>query len=290
MGKQKKNKWINRKMSKGGKDGNISRGEPPNFSGQHLLHNKGIVKDIMKRAAIQQNETVIDFGAGKGVMTEALAQKSNHVLAVEMDEKFLAVLKKRFIEHQHVKIINQDILKFVLPKKEFVVVSNIPYAITTPILKMLLSNPYQKMSRGLIVMEEGAAKRFTSKRIKDAYVLQWRMYFDIKIAKFICKTNFAPPPKVDSALVMIMRKNQPFIAYKHANIFIKAIKPLLKKPDIPIGIALANLFTHKQLKILRKKLDVNNAFPIGYLSEKQWGLIFDTIMNHVPRYINDKKR
>ncbi|WP_078060011.1 23S ribosomal RNA methyltransferase Erm [Gracilibacillus timonensis] len=290
MRKQKKHKRINRNMSKGGKDGNIQRGEPPNFPGQHLLHNKGIIKGIVKQASIQREETVIDFGAGKGVMTEAIAQKSNQVLAVEKDVNFLTVLERKFADNHCVKVIDQDILRFALPKKAFVVVSNIPYAITTPIMKTLLGNPYNHLSRALIVMEKGAAKRFTSQRIKDDYVLQWRMYFDIRIARYISKTNFAPPPKVDSALVIITRKKQPCIACQHANAFRKVVKPLLKKPDMPIGIALAQLFTHKQLKIVRKKLGVDNQFPIGYLSERQWGMIFETIVHHVPRYIKNNSR
>ncbi|WP_204669482.1 23S ribosomal RNA methyltransferase Erm [Gracilibacillus alcaliphilus] len=277
-------------MSKGGKDGNIRRGEPPNFTGQHLLHNKGIIHDIVKQAEIQQDETVIDFGAGKGVMTEVLAQRARQVLAVEIDQKFLAALDRRFADHNHVKIINQDILQFTLPRSEFVVVSNIPYAITTPMMKKLLDNPNQNMSRGLIVMEKGAAKRFTSGRIKDIYVLLWRMYFDIRIVRHIAKTNFSPPPKVDSALVIITRKKQPCIAYREANLFRKIVKPLLRQPDMPIGIALSSILTHKQVKILRKKLGVNHEFPIGYLSEKQWGAVFETIVNHAPGYMSGKKR
>ncbi|GIN73753.1 hypothetical protein J14TS2_42280 [Bacillus sp. J14TS2] len=290
MRNRKKKKWINRNMSKGGKDGNISRGEPPNFLGQHLLHNKGIIKDIVKRAAIQQDETVIDIGAGKGAITEVLADRCRCVLAVEIDKRFIAGLERRFADMKQVKPIHQDILKFVLPRKEFVVVSNIPYDITTPIMKKLLNQPQQKLSRALIVMANGAAKGFTSKRIKDVHVLQWRMYFDIRIARYIAKTNFSPPPKVDSALVIITRKKTPLLSYRYATTFRRVVKPLLKQPEMPIGIVLSTIFTHKQLKVLRRNLGVNNEFPVGYLTEEQWSIVFDTIVHYASGYMAGKKR
>ncbi|WP_440898147.1 23S ribosomal RNA methyltransferase Erm [Amphibacillus sp. Q70] len=277
-------------MSKGGKDGNISRGEPPNFLDQHLLHNKGIIKDIVKRADLQQDETVIDIGAGKGAITEVLAKRCRHVLAVEIDKKFITGLERRFADIKQVKPIHQDILKFVLPRKEFVVVSNIPYGITTPIMKKLLNQPQHRLSRALIVMAKGAAKGFTSKWIKDVYVLQWRMYFDIKVARHIAKTNFSPPPKVDSSLVMITRKKTPFLSYRDAATFRRVVKPLLKQPEMPIGRVFSTIFTHKQVKILRRKLGVNNEFPVGHLTEEQWSAVFDTIIHYAPRYMVGKKR
>src|SRR5690625_3657554 len=119
----------------------LSRGEPPNFSGQHLMHNKKTIQEIISKSAICQNETIVELGAGKGALTESLAKKSGNILAVEYDKKYVDVLQRKFMRSENVKVIQQDIMKFRLPKKKFVVISNIPYAITTPILKMLLSNP-----------------------------------------------------------------------------------------------------------------------------------------------------
>ncbi|WP_313957682.1 rRNA adenine N-6-methyltransferase family protein, partial [Staphylococcus epidermidis] len=80
---------------------------------------------------------------------------------------FVEVLKKKTAQSQNTKIIHQDIMKVHLPKEKFVVVSNIPFSITTPIMKMLLSNPSTGLQRGVIVMEKGAAKRFASNFVKD---------------------------------------------------------------------------------------------------------------------------
>jgi 23S rRNA (adenine-N6)-dimethyltransferase len=263
----------------------LSRGEPPNFTGQHLMHNKKTIRDIMRAAAIRKTDQVIEFGAGKGALTSELVRRSDHVLAIEIDERFIAILKRKFASNENVKIIKQDILNVHLPRKEFVVVANIPYAITTAIMKMLLNHPNKKLAKGIIVMEKGAARRFVSRRIKDAYVLQWRMYFDLRIEKIIPSTHFSPPPKVESAILSIRRKDNPIIPYRYAAQFRNLVKILLRDPDEPVGHTLIRLFTPKQLKHVRQQLGINYTFRIGYLSEEQWGIIFDTVINYVPYYL-----
>lgn len=174
-------------------------------------------------------------------------------------------------------------MKFRLPKKKFVVVSNIPYAITTPILKMLLSNPKSGFQRGVIVVERGAAKRFTAKYFKDAYVLAWRMWFDLRLEKSVPKEHFSPPPKVDSAILSIKRKEAPVIAYQHAQLFQNMSHHLLKFPQAPMGMALRGIFTVPQIKHLRNSLGVNNEFPVGSLNEKQWAKVLETMIQYVPQ-------
>jgi 23S rRNA (adenine-N6)-dimethyltransferase len=259
----------------------LSRGEPPNFSGQHLMHNKKTIQEIISKSAICQNETIVELGAGKGALTESLAKKSGNILAVEYDKKYVDVLQRKFMRSENVKVIQQDIMKFRLPKKKFVVISNIPYAITTPILKMLLSNPISGFQRGVIVMERGAAKRFTAKYFKDPYVLAWRMWFDLKLEKGVPKEHFSPPPKVDSAILSIKRIEEPMIAYKDALLFQNMINYVLKYPHAPIGLALKGIFTVPQLKRLRKNMGVNNETPVGSLNEMQWAVVFETMIAYV---------
>jgi len=261
----------------------LSRGEPPNFSGKHLMHNKKTIQKIISISAIDENETIVELGAGKGALTEELAKKSGNILAVEHDHKYVNDLQRKFMLRDNVKVIQQDIMEFRLPKKKFVVVSNIPYAITTPILKMLLSNPKSGFQRGVIVMERGAAKRFTAKHFKDSYVLAWRMWFELRLEKSVPREHFSPPPKVESAILSIKRKKEPMIAYKDALLFQNLTDHILKYPQVPIGLALRGLFTVPQLKHLRKNLGVNNEFPAGSLNEKQWAIIFKTMIRYVPQ-------
>ena len=133
-------------------------------------------------------------------------------------------------------------------------------------------------------MEKGTAKRFTAKSVKNAYVLAWRMWFDIHYFKGVSRDHFSPPPKVDSAIIKITRKKEPVIPYKDYIAFLGLVEHALKKPQFSIDFALRGIFTPTQIKHLRKNLKVDKGTPVGTLSEGQWGIIFKTMIQYVPRF------
>src|SRR5699024_9830142 len=257
-------------------------GNFPNFSGQHLLYNKGLLKDIVNIAHISESDLVLELGAGKGALTNVLSNRARKILAVEYDQKFIRKLQQ--LEMKNTVIIQQDILKISLPRKPFVVVSNIPYAITTPIMKMLLNKPSSGFQRGVIVMEKGTAKRFTSNFVKDPYIIAWKMWFDIRYVKGISRKNFSPPPRVDSAMITINRKAKPIVPYNDYLIFWGLVDYVLKNPQLSIDLALRGVFTPPQIKHLKRGLRIKNEVTVANLSEQQWGFIFETMGKHVPKF------
>lgn len=272
------NQKKNKRMKK------INRRKPPNFSAQHLLHNKRLIHEIVDEAKISTHDLVLDLGAGKGDLTTALSIKTKNVLAVEYDNKFVEILKQKSYHNPNIKVIHQDILKIYLPKEPFIVVSNIPYSITTPIMKMLLNKPSSGFQRGVIVMEKGAARRFTSSFVKDSYVLAWRMWFDIRFLKGISRNNFSPPPRVDSAMITINKKAKPIVPATEYLIFWGLADYVLKNPQSPIDFALRGIYTPPQIKHLKRNLRITNEIPVAALSDQQWGFIFETMVKHVPKF------
>ncbi|MCM3762910.1 23S ribosomal RNA methyltransferase Erm [Alkalihalobacillus oceani] len=262
----------------------INNQKEPNFPGQHFMHNRKLIEEIIAHATIASHETVLDLGAGKGALTTVLTSRAQRVLAVEFDQKLVDYLRRKMTPHPNVKVIHHDILTMPMPKQPFVVVSNIPYSITTPIMKRLLDHPAGPFQRGVIVMEKGAAKRFTSHFIKDAYVIAWRMFFDIRYVKDISRKNFSPPPKVDSALITIKRKKTPLIPPAKYLAFRGLADYALHKPGLPVNLALQGIFTPPQLKHLRRRLALKTETPISTLSEQQWALLFEAMLQHVPAF------
>lgn len=257
--------------------------QKPNFSGQHLLHNPKIIQEIIDQAKLSIHECAIDIGAGKGVLTTLLADKVQNVLAVENDKTFVTYLERKTANYPNVKIIEQDIQQFKWPNRPFVVVSNIPYSITTPIMKQLLDNLSNSFKRGVIVMEKGAAKRFTSNKIKDSYIITWRMNYDIHYIRGIDRSNFSPPPKVDSAIVEIQRKTQSIVPPPQIKQFRALAKYALWKPEASLDFALEGVFTKTQMKHLRKTLKIRIDTPISSLTEKQWGELYHSMKKYVPK-------
>lgn len=258
--------------------------KPRNFSGQHLIYNKHLINEMVVKAGISRHDTVFDLGAGKGALTQALSEKAKKVFAVEYDNKFVDILERKFINSPNTKVIHQDILRIHFPKEPFTVVSNIPFSITTPVMKMLLSRPTNKLQRALVVMEKGAAKRFTSSFVKDSYIIAWKMWFDIRFIKGISRNNFTPPPKVDAAIIIINRKTDPIVPFNDYLIFWGLVDYVFQFKELSIDLALRGLFTPPQIKQLKRNLGVKNEIPVSALSEKQWGLIYETMVKHVPKF------
>lgn len=257
---------------------------PINYHGQHFMHNKKLIREIVEHADVGTGDTVLELGAGKGALTTVLSQKAGKVLAIEYDRKLVEIMKQKTSAHQNTKVIHQDIMSMRLPKEPFIVVSNIPYSITTSIMKKLLSNPASGFQRGVIVMEKGAAKRFTLTSIKDPYVIAWRMWFKIHYIQDISPANFSPPPKVMSAMVKITRREHPIVPYRDYLVFWGLADYMLRNPRFSLELALQGVFTPPQIKQLRRNLGLKNEIPVASLTEKHWGIIYETMIQHVPRF------
>lgn len=263
----------------------------PNYLGQHFLHNRKVINKMIDHANLSKNDLVVEFGAGKGALTQPLSLKAGQIFAVEYDPQHVNLLKADFSHSDHVRIIQQDILKFSLPKAPFKLVANIPYAITTPIFEMVL-NPFTRLQNGMIIIEKGAAKRFTGTFIKDGYLLVWRMWYQLKYVETISKYYFSPAPKVDSAMLKIIRRKVPLISKQDYHDFVKLVNFTFKHPYQDIIDVLKTIFTHTQLKKLRKNLLIKDSLPVGAVTEEQWALIFTTMKQYVPeqRWPREKQK
>ncbi|MFD1394536.1 23S ribosomal RNA methyltransferase Erm [Kroppenstedtia eburnea] len=255
--------------------------EGANFPGQHLMHNKGLIKELVKISEVNRQDLVLEIGAGTGNLTMPLAEKSKKVLAVENDPVFAERLQRKIESVSNIEVIQQDFLQMNLPRVPFSVVANIPYSITTPILGKLFDRPTVPIRRAVLVMEKGAAKRFTADPITNPRILKWRMWFEMKMGRTIPPHHFSPPPRVDSAILTLWRRDQPMVALRHHSRFMALATFGLKSPQLPVSLALKGVFTPPQLKRLLRSLMMDRDAPICSLTEEQWGLVFHTMMQVV---------
>jgi 23S rRNA (adenine-N6)-dimethyltransferase len=252
--------------------------------GQHLLHNKRLIQKIIAIANIQSHETVVDIGAGTGAFTFPLADKSNKVIAVETDIEFAEKLRSKAIQKENIIIVQKDFLDYDLPNEPYVVVANIPYSITTPILKKLLHVPSSPFQRAVFVTEKGAAKRFTEKCTMNPYLLKWRMTFDFRIGQTIKPDNFSPPPRVDSAVLSIRRKQKALVPAAHHQRFMAFATYCLSQPKESISNILKGIFTAPQITRLLKPIQVDRYTSVSLIDEHQWAAIFLTMIRYVESY------
>ena len=189
--------------------------------GQNFLTDLNVLKNIVEAADITANDNVIEIGPGIGALTEQLAQAAGEVLALEIDQDLIPVLKEVLSPYDNVKVINQDVLQANLPeliKKEFKdpsrpikVVANLPYYITSPILMNLLASPVE-WATICVMMQKEVAQRLTAKpgtKQYGALTLAIEYQMQAKIAFDVSRKVFVPAPNVDSAIVVLTPRTNP---------------------------------------------------------------------------------
>ncbi|KAL3994306.1 ribosomal RNA small subunit methyltransferase A [Acanthocheilonema viteae] len=181
--------------------------------GQHVLKNPGIVNAIIEKSAIKATDTVFEVGSGTGNLTVALMAKAKKVIACEIDQRMIAELKKRVIGtsyQQKLEVKQGDVIKMEWPFFD-VCVANLPYQISSPfVFKMLLQRPLPRYA--VLMFQKEFADRLIAKPGSKLYCrLSVNVQFLAQVEHLmrVKRTEFRPPPKVDSAVVRIAPRNPP---------------------------------------------------------------------------------
>jgi 23S rRNA (adenine-N6)-dimethyltransferase len=253
-------------------------------AGQHFLHNKRMIKEVISTAKIKSDETILEIGSGLGALTLPIAEKAGKVIAVENDLNLITKLKAKSNEINNIQIVAQNFLKISLPNKNFTVVANIPYAITTSILNKLLHSPMNNLNRAILIMEKGAAKRFSQKNQVNPTILKWKMWFEFELGKTIPPNCFSPPPRIESVIFIIKRRNQPLVSEKYHKAFFALASYGLKYPNLSLQEAFKSVFTAPQITRLVRSLKINRYDSVSMLNEHQWAFLFQTMQQYVPAH------
>jgi len=190
----------------------------PTQFGQNFLINEEISKRIIKEANIKGNN-ILEIGPGKGILTQYLVEKTGRVLAIELDRNLLPLLEKKFSSQKNISLIQSDILKINLPKlikennfQNYKVVANLPYYITSKIIRLLLETKYPPSEIILMIQKEVAERICAKPRQESLLSISVKFYGEPEILFDVSRENFNPVPEVDSAVIHITRKKNPLKA------------------------------------------------------------------------------
>lgn len=176
------------------------------YGSQNFLTSRRLLERIVRKSTITKNDLVIEIGTGKGHLTEVLCRKAEYVYSVEIDRKLYERAKERLKNVNNLKITCGDFMKYHLPDKgNYKVFSNIPYYLTTRIVRKLTENA-NPPSEIWLVMEKGAAKRFLGVPVETKYSLSLKHKWKLSIVYFFLKEDFHPKPSVDSVLLHFLHK------------------------------------------------------------------------------------
>ncbi|WP_430522308.1 rRNA adenine N(6)-methyltransferase family protein [Paenibacillus brevis] len=260
-----------------------------NFPGRHLLINKSLIQELVQLAKLQGGDTVLDLGAGTGALAIPLAEKAGKVIAIENDPVSVEKLKFRAGEKANVIVKQLDLLQYQLPSSPFCIVANIPFSITTPIFEKFLGHS-SFLERAVLILEKGAAKRFTAFPVTNPQILAWRLWYDIRITRTVMPECFSPPPRVEAAVVTVNRRKNPAIPNGHRGKFKAFASHVLHDPQQPFFEAVRDIFTTPQIAKLAKALRIDRAQPICSLNVQQWEELYLAMLQHAASYRWPKAR
>ena len=203
--------------------------------GQNFLTDTNILQKIVDTAEIDKNVNVIEIGPGIGALTEFLAENAAEVMAFEIDDRLVPILADTLRDFDNVTVVNQDILKvdlaqyiaeFKNPDLPIKVVANLPYYITTPILMHLIESGIP-FSEFVVMMQREVADRISAQPNTKAYgslSIAVQYYMTAKVAFVVPRTVFVPAPNVDSAILKMVRREQPAVEVQDEKFFFKVTK------------------------------------------------------------------
>ncbi len=189
--------------------------KPKKRLGQHFLVDETVLQRILSAAELSPGEIVVEVGPGLGVLTEALAKQGARVIAVELDAKLVALLKKRLAGFPDVKIVHADILRVTPPQllqdnfatsevvRGYKVVANLPYYITSPVLSHFLeADPRPSKMVVMVQKEVGEAIAAAPGKMR-LFSVKAQFYSRPAIVSYVPATSFYPVPKVDSVVLRL---------------------------------------------------------------------------------------
>jgi len=201
---------------------------PDKSLGQNFLTDPNILDQIVRIAGVTATDTVLEIGAGLGHLTAQLARSARAVTAVELDGRFIPILSERLAPYANITLVEGDILQLnnadLIQVDDYLVVANIPYYITSRILRKLLEAKLKPREIILTIQYEVARRVCAESGKLSLLALSVQMYGKPRLAMRIPAGAFYHPPKVDSEVIKIDLHPDPLLPDPQREIFFQLIK------------------------------------------------------------------
>ncbi len=193
---------------------------PKRYRGQNFLIDKNILRKIIDAAAVQRQETIVEIGAGTGILTQELAVKAKKVFALELDKDLIPLLRNNAGRYPNVEIIQDNALDVPLAcygrqDGDYTVVANIPYNVTSRLIRMFLEGHPRPRRMVLLVQRDVANRMRACAPDMNLLALSVQYYADVRLLFAVSRHCFFPKPKVESAVVEIIPKAQHVLQEKN---------------------------------------------------------------------------
>jgi len=250
--------------------------------GQNFLIDESILKKIIEAAELSSDDIILEIGPGLGILTLELTKRVKKVIAIEKDKELTRILNNelRIMEIKNVEIINADILKIENSKLKFdKIVANLPYYITSPVIRKFLEIGHKPELMVFMVQKEVAQRICAEPPQMNLLAVAVQFYAQPQILGYVSKNSFYPQPKVDSAIIKIIPKPIPKI---NTEKFFKIIKGgFSSKRKVLINNLSRELkIENYKLKIVFDQIGLGQKLRAENLSINDWLNLYEIIKSH----------
>lgn len=193
--------------------------------GQHWLTDFESLSAMCDAVSVQDGDTILEIGPGLGTLTELLVERADKVVAVEFDEKLARELPGR-VPESNLEVVTQDILSFDLTRMPagYKLVANIPYYLTSNLIRVISESSNPPAAAAILVQKEVAQRVAAKPGDMSLLSVTAQYYWETSVGMLVPARLFTPPPKVDSQILILKRRDTPLFPDTDAKQFFRLVK------------------------------------------------------------------
>lgn len=256
---------------------------PKKSLGQHWLEDSASLEAMLSAADVQPSDVVLEIGPGLGTLTRLLVQRAAHVTAVEFDSELARTLSKR-VKADNLQVVEQDILRFDLTAipAGYKVVANIPYYLTSKLVRVLSESTNPPVVAVLLVQKEVAERIAAGPGDLSILGVTSQYYWDVSLGPLVGAGLFTPPPKVDSRIVVMHYRQQLLFADIDTKLFFRVVKAGFGERRKTILNSLSSGL-HLEKPVVLEQLTTAGLDPrlrAQNISLKQWYSLYSSLVQN----------
>ena len=222
--------------------------------GQNFLTSSGVRDKILEIAGDISGKNVLEIGPGLGFLTTKLLASECNLTAIELDERAIKILENDFGQRRnfhliHGSILNED-LDELFGNKEYSVIANIPYHITSPILRRLLAETINKPTSAILMVQKEVAKKICNTKKRSILSISVEIFAQAENMFTVLRDNFQPVPRVDSAVIRLQIRKKPLVSSKLEKDFFTVVNAGFSEKRKKLGNVLGKFFGIPSEKLL----------------------------------------
>jgi len=265
---------------------------PKRRLGQNFLKDEGYLVRIVSSAEVSEDDIVLEIGAGTGELTRFLIARAGWVIAVEIDDDLIPLLKDRFSSSPKLHLIHADALKLdwisligrINPHRKAKLVSNIPYCITAPLIEKAIESR-SALSLCVLTIQKEVARRICASpggREYGSLSVMVQYHADVERLFDIPPGAFRPSPEVSSSVIRIRFREKPRIKVKDERLFFRIVRTAFQQRRKMIVNALRSIgLERKELEEVLKRADISPGSRPEMLSLEEFGRLADEMAGRV---------